>query len=267
MAHRSPRLDGTRSARSAKSVPVASFAVVVTPVVRQHEIPTITTVFAPVRHHIPRIPGPVFAGCGDEVAPSSTVDTGDRLLGVCHAAHLGSPILGRVRVVAGELRGRRIVAPPGNDTRPTSDKVRQAVFNALESAGLVDGAAVVDLFAGSGAMGIEALSRGASSCVFVERDRAALASLRSNIEALHLADRSRVVVGDAATQSVHLRGADLVLADPPYRFDGWEALLRSIDAPDVIVESDREILPCEGWETVRVRRYGRTVITWLQRVA
>jgi len=172
-----------------------------------------------------------------------------------------------MRVVAGELRGRRIIAPPGNDTRPTSDKVRQAVFNALESAGLIDGAVVVDLFAGSGAMGIEALSRGAASCTFVERDRAALAALRTNLEALKVVDRSRVVVGDATAQASHLRDADLVIADPPYLFDGWEALLGSIDAPDVIAESDREIVPSGGWELVRARHYGRTVITWLQRVA
>lgn len=131
----------------------------------------------------------------------------------------------------------------------------------------MDGAAVVDLFAGSGAMGIEALSRGAASCVFIERDRAALTALRSNINALRLDDRSKVVVGDAAAQSAYLRNVDLVIADPPYRFDGWEALLRSIDAPDVILESDREIAPSDGWEVVRVRRYGRTVITWLQQVA
>src|SRR5829696_7781962 len=89
-----------------------------------------------------------------------------------------------VRVVAGELRGRRIVAPPGATTRPTSDRVREAVFNALGSLGVVDGAAVADLYAGSGAMGIEALSRGAASCTFVERDRDALRALRENIDSL-----------------------------------------------------------------------------------
>ena len=77
-----------------------------------------------------------------------------------------------MRVVAGELRGRRIEAPPGGDTRPTTDKVREAVFNSLGSLDLVRDARVADLFAGSGALGIEALSRGASHCIFVERDRA-----------------------------------------------------------------------------------------------
>ena len=88
-----------------------------------------------------------------------------------------------IRVVSGEFGGRKLVVPDGLATRPTTDKVRQAVFNSLDSAGLIDGAAVVDLFAGSGALGIEALSRGAATCVFVERDRAALQALRANIDA------------------------------------------------------------------------------------
>ncbi len=96
-----------------------------------------------------------------------------------------------MRVVAGELRGRRIDAPPGNDTRPTTDKVREATFNALGSLDLVRDALVVDLYAGSGALGIEALSRGAAHCTFVERDRSALRTLRDNLAALGLDDRSR----------------------------------------------------------------------------
>ena len=78
-----------------------------------------------------------------------------------------------MRVVAGELGGRRLIAPAGTSTRPTTDRVREAIFNSLGSAGLLDGALVADLFAGSGAIGIEALSRGAERCVFVERDRTA----------------------------------------------------------------------------------------------
>ena len=98
-----------------------------------------------------------------------------------------------MRVVSGELRGRRIESPVGDATRPTTDKVREAVFNALGSAGILDGATVLDLFAGTGAMGIEALSRGAQRCVFVERDRNALATLRRNIDSLGLAERSEKI--------------------------------------------------------------------------
>ena len=113
-----------------------------------------------------------------------------------------------IRVVSGEFGGRRLVVPDGVATRPTTDKVRQAVFNSLDSAGLIDGAVVADLFAGSGALGIEALSRGAASCVFVERDRAALQALRANIAALGLdathdrrhVRRSRVGAGAARSR-------------------------------------------------------------------
>ena len=83
-----------------------------------------------------------------------------------------------MRVVAGELGGRKLVAPRGDTTRPTTDKVREAVFNSLAGMGVVEDAVVVDLYAGSGAMGIEALSRGAARCTFVERDRDALRALR-----------------------------------------------------------------------------------------
>lgn len=172
-----------------------------------------------------------------------------------------------MRVVAGTLGGRRLTTPPGNDTRPTTDKVRQAVFNSLDSAGLLDGAVVADLFAGSGAMGIEALSRGAARCVFVEKDREALTALRSNLSTLGLGASTEVVAGDAVTVAGRLGDVDLVIADPPYSFDGWADLLGRIAADDVVAESDRAIEAPAGWEAVRSRRYGRTFITWLRRIA
>ena len=95
-----------------------------------------------------------------------------------------------MRVVSGQLRGRRLVSPEGRDTRPTTEKVREAVFNALGSLDLVDDAEVIDLYAGTGALGLEALSRGAARCTFVENDRAALEALRHNIDHLGVADRS-----------------------------------------------------------------------------
>ena len=124
-----------------------------------------------------------------------------------------------MRVVAGEFRGRRIVAPAGTSTRPTTDKVREATFNALGSRDLVVGAQVADLYAGSGAIGIEALSRGADHCTFVERDRDALRALRTNLDTLGLTDRSRIVTGDVLAVAAAL-DAELVFADPPYDFDG-----------------------------------------------
>lgn len=174
-----------------------------------------------------------------------------------------------MRVVVGALGGRRLQAPAGTDTRPTSDKVRQAAFNALESAGLVEDMTFLDLFAGSGAMGIEALSRGAASCIFVERDRSALAALRENIATLGLGERSRVVAGDALALMTPgaIARADVALIDPPYRFDAWDEVLARVPTDFVVAESDRPIPAPEGWQAERSRRYGRTFITWLVRVA
>lgn len=123
-----------------------------------------------------------------------------------------------MRVVAGSARGRRISAPPGSDTRPTTDRVREAVFNALGSLGAVEGAVVVDLFAGSGALGLEALSRGASTADFVETRPASLHSLRANIAALRLRDRTRVFKRDALEFASRLEPDSyaIAFADPPY---------------------------------------------------
>ncbi|MGA7756823.1 MAG: 16S rRNA (guanine(966)-N(2))-methyltransferase RsmD [Ilumatobacteraceae bacterium] len=175
-------------------------------------------------------------------------------------------IVPTMRVVAGELGGRRLVAPDGTSTRPTTDRVREAVFNSLGSAGVLDGAIVADLFAGSGAIGIEALSRGAAHCVFVERDRAALRALDDNLDALDLRDRSRVVAADAATAAATI-DADIVFADPPYEFDGWADLLGRVTSDLVVAESGAEIEPPPGWSVERTKRYGRTRVTFLERAA
>ena len=172
-----------------------------------------------------------------------------------------------IRVVSGEFGGRKLVVPDGLATRPTTDKVRQAVFNSLDSAGMIDDANVVDLFAGSGALGIEALSRGAASCVFVERDRAALQALRANLAALGLESRTTVVTSDVLAWVPALRGIDLALIDPPYEFDAWDRLLTLLQVPYLVAEAGREVEPPAGWEALKSRRYGRTWVTQLQRVA
>jgi 16S rRNA (guanine966-N2)-methyltransferase len=172
-----------------------------------------------------------------------------------------------VRVVAGELRGRRIDSPPGLDTRPTTDKVREAIFNALVSRDLVRGARVADLFAGTGSLGIEALSRGADHCTFVERDRNVVRTLCGNIEHLGLEQRSRVVAGDATSQARSL-DVDIVLADPPYEFDDWPALLAAVRAPFLVAEAGRPLdqLDVPGWTTTRSKRYGRTWVTFFESI-
>ena len=170
-----------------------------------------------------------------------------------------------MRVVAGELGGRRLTTPAGTSTRPTTDRVREAIFNSLGSAGLLDGALVADLFAGSGAVGIEALSRGADRCVFVERDRAALDALNDNIDALDLRDRSKVLASDAMSVAATI-DADIVFADPPYDFDAWHDLIGRVTADIVIAESGAVVSAPPGWEVTREKKYGRTRVTFLERV-
>ncbi len=126
-----------------------------------------------------------------------------------------------LRIVAGAHRGRTLVAPKGHSTRPTADRVRQAVFNILEHAAWAPalvGARVADLFAGSGALGLEALSRGAASCVFVDRDPAARTAIAANVAALRVDARCEVVGIDATRLPKRREAAqvDLVFLDPPY---------------------------------------------------
>lgn len=174
-----------------------------------------------------------------------------------------------MRIVAGEYRGRRLTAPSGEGTRPTSDRVREALFSIL---GPLAGLRVLDLFAGTGALGLEALSRGAEHATFVERDRRALAALRHNLEALGVpADAARVHPRDAAA---FLRDAvrrddkyDLVLLDPPYRdvdrlapvLDaGLRPLLR--EGTRVVAETDRRQPLALDLPLGDERRYGDTLI-------
>lgn len=169
-----------------------------------------------------------------------------------------------MRVVAGTARGRRIQAPPGRSTRPTSDRVREATFNALESLGALRGADVLDLFAGSGALGIEAVSRGASQATFVDVDSGALAVVRANLVATGLAGSASVVQADALTYlGVDRDRVGLVLLDPPYRYDdeAWQCLLGAVEAELAVLESDRTIEVGERWQVLRSKRYGATVVT------
>ena len=172
-----------------------------------------------------------------------------------------------MRVVAGEARGRPLVAPAGSATRPTSDRVREATFNALHSLGAVEGATVLDLFAGSGAMGIEALSRGAAAATFVENDPKAVGAIGRNLTATGLADRATVVRGDAARFIQTAGPVDLAVLDPPYATDGdaWRALLSALDAGVAVLESDREPALPAPWAIIRLRRYGGTVVALARR--
>ena len=188
---------------------------------------------------------------------------------------------GPVRIVAGTARGRRLASPDDHRgdsaLRPTTDRVRESVFNALHSRGAVVDARVLDLFAGTGALGIEALSRGAAHAIFVERSSDAVALVEANLEVCGLTERATVVRSDGLgwlASGVGGTGAavgpwDLVLLDPPYDFDGWDDLLATLEglmAVDgmVVVESDHEVAPDVGWHVDSSRRTAGTVVTLLR---
>jgi 16S rRNA (guanine966-N2)-methyltransferase len=173
-----------------------------------------------------------------------------------------------MRVIAGDYRGRRLQAPPGAKTRPTSDRVREALFSVLGDR--VHGARVLDLFAGSGALGIEALSRGAAEATFVDDAPGAIRAVKANLDMLgaeaevRRADVRRFLGGARAAA----RQYDLVFLDPPYRLAGrlggeLTAALPAVLAPGAVVvaESDRRE-PLElGLPILDERRYGDTLIT------
>jgi 16S rRNA (guanine966-N2)-methyltransferase len=173
-----------------------------------------------------------------------------------------------MRVIAGSRKGHRLAAPRGLDTRPTSDRVRENVFNLV---GPVDGARVLDLFAGSGALGIEALSRGAASAVFVERDPDAVRTIERNLDKLRLTG-ARVIHGDAvrAIAQEAIAGAkyDLLLVDPPYGMlteiqPRLARHLPSLLAADgvLVVETDTRTEPDLPLAVRTSRTYGHTRVT------
>jgi 16S rRNA (guanine966-N2)-methyltransferase len=169
-----------------------------------------------------------------------------------------------MRIVSGTWGGRRLVAPRGRATRPTSDRVREALFAIL---GPLDGERVLDLFAGSGALGLEALSRGASHATFVERERAALRALRDNVN--DLGADAEVVAADARgfLRAARERGAqyDLVFLDPPYR--AAAGLAQELSLAPVLADGGRVVGESDRREPLELqlpltdeRRYGDTLI-------
>jgi 16S rRNA (guanine966-N2)-methyltransferase len=173
-----------------------------------------------------------------------------------------------LRIIAGTHRGRRIAAPRGAHTRPTGDRVREALFNLV---GPVDGASVLDLYAGSGALGLEALSRGARRCVFVESDGAACKVIRRNLETLGLTG-GVVLQQDVLNVLRDERGAgrrhELALLDPPYeRWEALEARLAELLPPVVaegglvVVETGAGTTPSLPLDPVTTRRYGSARLT------
>jgi 16S rRNA (guanine(966)-N(2))-methyltransferase RsmD len=172
-----------------------------------------------------------------------------------------------VRIIAGSCKGARIFAPKGLETRPTSDRVREAAFNLI---GPIDGASVLDLFAGSGAMGLEALSRGAARAVFVESDRDACRTIERNLAKLGLTGATLLCRDAFQTLSTDSRTYDLVLCDPPYDFADHARLgpyLAQVLAPDGLLVYETRVKAEPEIEALRVRTsrtYGSARLTLFQ---
>jgi 16S rRNA (guanine966-N2)-methyltransferase len=182
-----------------------------------------------------------------------------------------------MRITGGTLRSRALKAPKGQATRPTTDRVREALFGILTSAGALEGARVLDLYAGTGALALEALSRGAATAVLVESAREALTALRANVTALGLEDRARVVAGDVAKAIRRLPDAgpfDLVFADPPWAMvdEGHSTVVLSALARSAGIATDGRVVlehsartapfDVDGLVRLETRKYGDTALTF-----
>lgn len=169
-----------------------------------------------------------------------------------------------MRIIAGSRKGARIFAPKGRDTRPTGDRVREAAFNLI---GPVEDASVLDLFAGSGAMALEALSRGAASAVLVENDREALRAIERNVEKLGLTGVTVVPRDVLQALATDRRSYDLILCDPPYGYAETDRLapyLARALAPEGLLVYEtgaREELQIQGLSTHTSRTYGSARLT------
>ncbi len=180
-----------------------------------------------------------------------------------------------MRIIAGEARGRSIAAPKGMDTRPTLDRVRESLFSILTQK--ISGAHILDLFAGSGALGLEGLSRGAADAVFVDHGRLAQAAVQRNLETLGLRERAELLKCDWKRALLELSAKrvrfDLVFLDPPYRFLDistvffalWKEGLVMEDGLIIYEHDARSQIPANDWRIVDDRRYGDTSITFFSR--
>lgn len=179
-----------------------------------------------------------------------------------------------MRVISGSARGCKLQPVPGMDTRPTTDRVKESIFNIIQTQ--VRGARVLDLFAGTGQMGIEALSRGAACCDFVDRDQKALRVLRRNIEAARVGERARVHAGESGTfvSKCGKTYYDLIFLDPPYGGILLNKALSAIEGFDILAPSG--IILCESAENDQIStglirgreyHYGTIKITVLHRAA
>ncbi|MFN2100391.1 16S rRNA (guanine(966)-N(2))-methyltransferase RsmD [Altererythrobacter sp. MF3-039] len=179
-----------------------------------------------------------------------------------------------MRIIAGEWRGRKLVAPKGETTRPTADRTRETLFNMLASRlGSFDELSVVDLFAGSGALGVEALSRGAAHCLFVDEDPAATKAIEANVDALDARAKSTIEQGSVMRLGPARTTSDLFLIDPPYLTGAGSVALDRLlrlgwigEASWIAVETaHKEMVDVKGLEVDAERRVGKAKLTLLRR--
>lgn len=180
-----------------------------------------------------------------------------------------------MRIIAGERRGAKLEAVPGLNTRPTADRVKEGLFNILQM-DIDSDTVVLDAFAGTGALGLEALSRGARQAVFIENDPQALAVLRRNIAKCRYEDRARVISGDTLSTLPQLSGTafDLIFLDPPYQKNLYSPVLFSVikyhllDEYGILVSEHSKTVPFswqeEGLNLYKTRSYGETVLNFFR---
>ncbi|MEL7190310.1 MAG: 16S rRNA (guanine(966)-N(2))-methyltransferase RsmD [Pseudomonadota bacterium] len=178
-----------------------------------------------------------------------------------------------MRIIAGQWRGRKLAAPKGDATRPTADRTRETLFSMLTSRlGSFDELRVADLFAGSGALGLEALSRGAAHCLFVEQDRAALDAIKANIQALEAREQTRIEATSVTRLGPAREPYDIILADPPYHTGAGAVALDRLmrlgwinEATWIAVETAaKEAVDVKGLQTEKERRIGKGKLTLMR---
>ena len=178
-----------------------------------------------------------------------------------------------MRVISGEWRGRKLLAPKNDATRPTADRTRETLFSMLASRlGSFEGLVVADLFAGSGALGIEALSRGAEQCLFAEQDRDALDALRKNLATLGAAARADIRAGSVLALGPARRTYDLLMLDAPYATGAGSVALDKLGrlgwiGPDSLISietAEKEAVEVAGFEIDATRKVGKAKLTLLR---
>ena len=163
-----------------------------------------------------------------------------------------------MRVISGSAKGRKLVVPSGDHVRPTKDRVKEAIFNSLNSYGLVENRSFLDLFSGTGSLGIEALSRGAKSVEFVDRHAEAIDCIILNVEKLNYGSTSKILKMDALSFLERNDYFDVALLDPPYKYEHWGTLLKRVNAHSIVIESSEQVTLESDWEIIKSQKYGQT---------